>query len=287
MVGARTLNGLMALRWLAGLTAGSALMHMAGAQVIAGSVTDESRAALSGALIVRLDSTGAVVASVLSDEQGRFSFRVSPGVHRLRAQRIGFVPSETSTTIAKSGEPHNVLLTLRRAVVTLDTVRSEGRTHSLTLGREYLQRHMADGKGLFVSGAEIELSRMSLSQYIEKLPGMKAWPKPNPQAGFRSNFIGKNGRFIAPAENPACAYLRVDRKIVDASFYARQAVNNIDDAVPLERVMAVEIYRRFEDVPEEWRLDAWPTPSAAALRDRHRHTPPKCAFVQVWTNIAW
>lgn len=287
MVGARTLHGLMALQWLAPMMGGSALLHVAGAQLIMGSVTDESRGPISGALIVRLDSTGGAIASTLSDELGRFSFRVAPGLHRLRAQRIGFAPSNTSVAVTTSGDRRDVLLTLRRVAVTLDTVRSEGRTHSLTLGREYLARHIADGKGLFASGAEIELSRMSLSQYIANLPGMKAWPKPNAQAGFRSNIIGKNGRFIAPAGNPACAYLRVDRKIVDANFYARQAVNNIDDALPLERVMAVEIYRRFEDVPEEWRLDAWPTPSAAALRDRHQHSPPKCAFVQIWTNIAW
>jgi hypothetical protein len=116
---------------------------------------------------------------------------------------------------------------------------------------------------------------------------MKAWPRPNPRSGFRSNLIGRGDRYIAPAQTPWCSFLRVDRIFVDINFYSQHHVFNIDDAVPLDRVMAVEIYRQFEDVPEEWKADAWPTPSAAAMRGRYLHVPPKCALVQIWTKIAW
>ena len=69
----------------------------------------------------------------------------------------------------------------------------------------------------------------------------------------------------------------------------------LEDLVPTGHdVMAIEIYRDFQEVPPEFRMDAWPgstptqraTPSAA-IGGRRRTEDKPCGLVSVWTRAAW
>jgi hypothetical protein len=69
----------------------------AGGQRVAGTVRDGGTAQpLAGALVSTLDAAGAVLASALSDQQGRFSLQRTSSGMTLRVKRIGYLPATRS-----------------------------------------------------------------------------------------------------------------------------------------------------------------------------------------------
>lgn len=77
---------------------------IARAQSVEGSIKDRaSDLPVPGMIIFLLDSAGTPVASVISDEEGRFILRApSPGIYQLRAEAVG-VFSETTTPLRLAG----------------------------------------------------------------------------------------------------------------------------------------------------------------------------------------
>jgi hypothetical protein len=144
------------------------------------------------------------------------------------------------------------------------------RRRGLTPGREVLMRHMQAGKGTFAHGAQVRASGKPLSEYLGTLDGLALFDIALPTAGIRV----ANGRILYGSRGNHCLMVRIDRLMVAARMRYSTATN-LDEMVPLDRLMAVELYTRFSDVPSEWKMDAF-APGAGT-----------CTFLQLWTTLTW
>ena len=80
-----------ALLWLGAATA-------ARGQDVRGAVLDSAtKQPVSGAVVMLLDSAGAVLRRTMSDDQGRYRMLLPPGAHNIQARRIGFRPRTVSS----------------------------------------------------------------------------------------------------------------------------------------------------------------------------------------------
>jgi hypothetical protein len=309
------------------------------AQSVHGTVRDAGTGVpLANVEIIVYATTGGP-ARALSSANGTFSLTVPRrGAYHLDARRIGYVPImgraldvQRDTTIA---------LALDVVALRLDTVytRDTEDKPKLTPGREMVRRHLLLGKGLIVSGWEIERSGMLLSEYLAKLDGMKligVAPPATPAIPAKNGFIVGTSR-----PNPTCVYARVNHASL-FSMLMQQSRGTIDDLLLLREIMAVEIYRSRQEVPKEWRAEMivqdlfvrdnggasyvighsgavidWlsldqdvefltqrvftirdttllrrppgaPRPTRVLARPPRMHSIPDCAFMQIWTRLAW
>lgn len=123
------------LRWIAPLLAAGMFAvcspHRAFAQVVTGTVriatdikTDSTRnsAPASDAVVVLLDSTGAVVAGAITHDDGHFALRApAAGTYRALARRIGLAP-DSSARILIGDRVTAITLTLHPFAAQLDPV---------------------------------------------------------------------------------------------------------------------------------------------------------------------
>ncbi len=100
-------------------------VHVAGAQSVAGRVVAKSDgAAVGGAIVVLLDSSGHVVTTKLADDGGSFLLSaLRGGGHSLRVERVGFRSLTTSPFLVRQGDTINVPITLASEGVSLRAVR--------------------------------------------------------------------------------------------------------------------------------------------------------------------
>lgn len=93
------------------------------AQTVRGTVVSESGAAVSGVVLLLVDSAGATARRTLSDERGAFVLAApAPGRYGLRTLRIGFRPAELGPFVLRAGRDTAVRITLRAAPVSLARV---------------------------------------------------------------------------------------------------------------------------------------------------------------------
>ena len=251
-------------------TVGLVMSAPLSAQTIVGTVRDgASKAPIPSVLITVLDSVDRPVRILTGDRTGHFALTMSPGTYAIDVRHPGYQQATTTAAPLKAGDTVAVTLDLVAVPVTLDTVVTKDTTKrgffSVTPGREFVARHYALGKGIIVSGWEIEHSGKLLSEYLGTLPGIiltGSIPHPvnNPFRGWSPPAIpAANGQYLVSAYGQQCLYARIDRY----SFFgmmmqwnAGQATD-IDKLLKLSDVMAVEVYRDIREVPPEWQTGAW------------------------------
>ena len=122
----------------------------------------------------------------------------------------------------------------------------------VTPGHEVFAKHYALGKGIFVDGAALERSGMSLTDYLGHESGVRR--SPTRPVGVPV-VPGANGEFLVSNLKSQCLYARVDHwslvRLLINNFAA-----NIDELVPPSEIMGVEFYRDISEVPVEWTADA-------------------------------
>ncbi len=94
------------------------------AQVVVGRLADPSNdAGVAGAVVSLRDTTGATIASSLTDDQGHFVLRApSSGVYVVRAERIGFRDATSDRFPLRVGETREVQMRASTEAVTLEGV---------------------------------------------------------------------------------------------------------------------------------------------------------------------
>ena len=100
-------------------------VHIVGAQTVAGRVVAKSDgAAVGGAIVALLDSSGHVITIKLADDGGSFVLSaLRAGGHSLRVERVGFRSLTTSPFLVRQGDTINVPITLASEGVSLRAVR--------------------------------------------------------------------------------------------------------------------------------------------------------------------
>ena len=98
------------------------------AQTVTGTVNDEARRAVAGAVVILLDSTGSTIARALGSDDGGFRVRApAAGRYQLRVLRVGYRPAVIPTLVVGTNEMVRVEVSLRPLFITLDAVTVEGR----------------------------------------------------------------------------------------------------------------------------------------------------------------
>ncbi len=255
----------------------------AAAQMIHGRlVQDGTLLPIAGASVQLLDARGDELDRVvLTNAAGTFAIRVEPGRYTLRVRRIGFAPLTTPVISLEPGEVFEGTYRVTPVTIRLATERITAK-RDLELGRDGVTRRKALGKGIFLYRPE--LAEKDQRDFASLMTGV---------AGIRVDAAGK----VTSREGWRCLYFMVNRvpvSSVPGGTPGSTQWPTLEDLVPTGHdIMAIEIYREFQEVPPEFRIDAWPgssveqraTPSRAMGSRRAEDRP--CGLVSVWTRAAW
>lgn len=231
----------------------------AGAQQVSGRVSEQSFGDPLPSVHVGLqDSAGVRIRWTLTNEEGRFSLAVEPGVrYRLSVARLGFHTRETDWFTVGAEEDLELDIRLEINPVELEPMLVERRASRVTPGRDLVQRHQMLGKGVFLSGTLIEA----------------ADPHYTLDAFRQVEGIMVNGSELVAMRGPyrCLKYLQNNLPLRHESGY---------NAILPKDIAAVEIYREFAEVPPDLRFEAL---DMDVKTGQVRH----CGLVNMWTKGAW
>jgi hypothetical protein len=229
----------------------------AAAQQIQGRVLDREDQPVPGATVTLEDSTGEVLRSVVADDGGRFwLWHTEAGDFRLSAERIGYAPVLGQPVRLEPGEVVRVELRMEPQAVPLEPLRVLTRREvtRYTPDEFYDRMGRLDDRGSFVTRDEIDDSGARLpSSVVASVAG--TWVEP----GGRSRFTNTI---------QLMSYGRVCTPKIFLNGHPLPDGTTLDDAVMVDRIEGVEIYRG-QFVPAGYHHD----PATAG-----------CGVVLVWTR---
>jgi hypothetical protein len=233
--------------------------------IVRGSVADAAGRGLAGADVFLFPDAF----RARTDSAGRFIFAaVNAGFYHVRARRVGFLPAEVTTDLAKRGQV-DVSITLVPRPIRLDTIaivaNAKCEPHSLT-GFACRKQSIRRG-GVFLTDDDLlDKNAVELGDVFRDLEGFRiemvptAWgakPRPLATRGARCLNALVNGRPIAPA-NPLPRYA--------------------------DELIAVEIYASPTDVPEEFQRYVWMASIRQTANPTGKDSPTaRCALAVYWT----
>ena len=264
---------------------GVAAARPAAAQMIHGRLLQEGTLVpLSGATVQLLDAQGEELNRVATtNDAGTFVLRVAPGRYTLRIRRIGFTPLVTPIISLQADEVFEGTYRVSPATIRLTTERITAK-RNLELGRDSFDRRKALGKGVFLTRTQLEEKDQREFSYLLR----------NVE-GIRVEASGK----MTSTEGWRCLYFMVNKVMVSSipgGVPGTTTWPTLEDLIPTGHdVMAIEVYREFEEVPPEFRVDAWPgetigqraLPSRGMMSRSDARTSRPCGLVAVWTRAAW
>ncbi|HTR78003.1 MAG TPA: carboxypeptidase-like regulatory domain-containing protein [Gemmatimonadaceae bacterium] len=303
------------------------------AQVIRGTIRAEaSHQPLAGATVSILDVKDSTLKVGVTTDSGRFSLTMNgAGVYAIDARRLGYTEVTTTASALAPGDTVTIILELAAAPVRLDTVYTKSRPDSTLLtkvapGHVVVAAHYKAGKGIIVSGYQLEKSGLSLSDYLAREPGVRLSGVKQPGVPL---IPADNGEFLTSNQGSQCLYARVDHWPVLFLLIQDQAAT-LDQVLSPKNIMAVEVYRTPAEVPPEWATDVAMTEIASRsytltftytgsdrytigttkpltplqIRQDTVYPPPPghpgfgalptadapapiCGFMQIWTKASW
>jgi hypothetical protein len=219
---------------------------------------------------------------VITNEAGTFAMRVEPGQYTLRIRRIGFQPLTTPVITLALNDVFEGTYRVTPATVRLATERITAK-RNLELGRDGFLKRRTLGKGVFLTRSDFgEKNQSEFANLLRDVEGIQ---------------VDADGR-VNSTEGWRCLYFMVNKVMVTSvprGIPASTMWPTLEDLVPSGHdVMGIEVYREFGEVPEEFRLDAWPgwrpgqraVPNTRSL-DRRGASDAPCGLVSIWTRAAW
>jgi hypothetical protein len=240
--------------------AGLAVVHVLGArpaaaQTLRGRVEDAAaRVAIAVVDVTLLGEDGRVLSRVQSDSLGAFvvSWRGLEPV-RLKAERIGYLPSTTAPIVLAAGETITATLLLSVTAIEVQplviSARGRDAASSYTDG---IERRRRSGIGHFIMRDQIRAAHsQEISQLLRAVPGITvrtaessssvfAYSSSNPAGG-----MGLAGRRTTTATTPCPMALFVNGRM------HRNPVEGVNVMATWE-IEAIEIYRTISEVPPEF-----------------------------------
>jgi hypothetical protein len=235
------------------------ITQAADAQTVSGRVVDSAQTGLANATVT-LQTGRTVVATRRTDATGVFELRAPrAGTYAVIARVLGYVPDTSSVTLA-AGATVTRTIRLRRMAVALDTVVSSGKTTftNVTPGRMKYTEHMKLNRGQFVSGLEIQASKVLTSEFLGNMPGFKFVTTVLPvfpafdDVRSPPTIPGRNG-FVLRSNGNGCLFARVNHWSL-AALLDIYEVDHIDDLLDVRDIMGIELYDDLLDVPAEWKV---------------------------------
>jgi hypothetical protein len=292
-------SALLAAGWLLAATLPAA------AQAVHGTVLDDlTNQRVAEARVRMYDAGGTLVATTLSDAQGRFTLQARrAGQHLLRVDRLGYALNISPPFSLGPQEVLEIEFRLRAEGILLAPLTVLGR-RSIELGRDGFERRMALGRGVFLDPAQV--AALQPKQALDVFRHVDGVVVDFDESG---RFVIKSMRghqclvvFVDNAPNPALFHTWSGNIMMSAGIGAQRgglggAGGNLRVAkdVPLtlspdeagldlldpRRLRGIEVYRDLREVPAELRrglrADAvWPPNLYGG-----------CGVALVWTHVAW
>jgi hypothetical protein len=264
------------------------------AQLVRGIVRDvaSDRPIAAATVILQSESDSAAVMT-LTDDKGHFALRARhPGALFLIARHVGNAPLVTSSATLAVADTVDLVFSLNRIGQFLDTVKVTADKKSFAFsaashGSDVFTAHYKSTEGIFLSAAEIKITRLPVASFLSAIPGFqmaKYEPVPGPSLLDINHDAHRwlTSKRTDTQENCVVARLDWQGKVtaLDDSFlvvspgtFANQ--NNPTDTIPYYEsvydIIGIEVYRTAAEAPADWRIDI----------------PKRCAFIQFWSKVAW
>lgn len=232
------------------------------AQSVRVTVTDAGTGAPVAGAMVRVESdSGTLVRAGFSDERGTIVLPVrDAGRYAVTASRGGYVPSRQDLLFAADGEAR-VALALRASPVALDTLRVIAAPTRAEVGSQTFDRRRANGRGIYLDSAYIaQRSARWPGELLQSVPGIEVLPV-HGRTGWRRPITRMGGRCLNNLVNGLPYYGGWPRFVT------------LEETLRRNSVVAVEVYRVFEEVPPELQ--------------RYARAPRACGLIVYWTVDGW
>jgi len=243
------------------------------AQVVEGRVLDElSEQPVPLARVTALDEDGAAAGPVTATADGGFVLRLpGPGTYRLRVERLGYPVHTTGEFRAHPFERLDLEIRITPEAIPLAPLEVVARGPER--GRDQFTRRRAAGEGVFVDPVHIALMRDArrvriASDVVRNVEGIQV------------DWDGK----ISTALGWRCLVVFLDHSPIPVmhtgggAWEPRLALDglvDLNDLTDSRNVMAVEVYRSIDEVPEEVR------------RGFRWSDVGRCGVVWFWTRVGW
>ena len=254
------------------------------AQILRGQLVDSAGVPIDEALATLLDTAGRELRSTRSDETGIFHLLAAgAGTYRVALTRIGFNPYTTEALVLRHGETLVIEVRLSRRPQALSTMTVKARTRR-EWGRDGWALRKALGHGVFLTGDDIRArNAQTVAEALGMVEGFEVRYRPLPELtnkrGHRclQYLVNNLPMPVIPNEHPSLT---------------------LDRMMGADRVMGVEVYREFKEVPPVFRALAvqnvppsdLPPPIPRRARTETIINVPatrNCGLVNIWTRKAW
>lgn len=195
---------------------------------------------ISLASIVMVSESGDSVASTLTRPNGFFEVSSSePGNYLLHARVLGYTDTRVGLFELGPGGVITVEFRLRAEPLTIEGLMVSGTAHAGVLVRNGFFARMQRGTGYFFTPAD--LAQATEQRTIDLLEGL---------AGVRRQPVSRGGeQLVVRGASGYC----VPSLLVDGVRVTwRGTRSGLDDIVPLETLMAVEVHRGVTGIPIEF-----------------------------------
>ncbi|HTR77218.1 MAG TPA: carboxypeptidase-like regulatory domain-containing protein, partial [Gemmatimonadaceae bacterium] len=258
-------------------------------QVVRGVVSDVATSRpIPAATVILQDESDSAAVMTLTDDHGHFTLKSPhPGALWVLVRHVGNVPIATTSATLGAADTVDLAFNLNRIPTFLDTVKVTADKRSFfasaaSHGSDVFKSHYEATNGIFVSAAEIRVTRLPVASFLSAIPGFKmAKYEPNPGPSLLD--INNNAhRWLTSnrSDNQEdCVVARLDWqgvvKAFDDSFLVVNPGPLPADTIPyymsVYDVIGIEVYRTAQEAPPEWRMDI----------------PKRCALIQFWSKFAW
>lgn len=220
----------------------------AAAQVLQGLVTDSlTEMPLSGVRLSLQDQYGIDVVTTSSDGTGLFRL-VAPegGQYRLTLASTGYSPLTSQPFHLGTGQTQDVRLTMTALPHQLEPI-EESATPTMRRPLEEFWERREKGVGSFITRAEFleQGSPREPTDVLRRMSGIRIYPATG-QAGAQRFYVRTTrGRSRSMGTPLSCAPLY----FIDGRFFGDADATDIDGALSMEHLEAVEVYGSAVTVP--------------------------------------
>lgn len=250
---------------LACVLAAAALLcssDLAAQQVVRATVLDAvTGTPLAGALVRLETETGALSQAEFTDARGAVRLRYrNPGRYLLSAERSGYDRTETRLLLRLDGDMA-AELRMRPSPLALDTLRVVAEATGPEVGAETFRRRRSSGRGVFLDSAYVDQRDATWpGDFLRSVPGIEVRLMSG-RGGIRRPTTRMGGRCLSTLVNGLPYY---------GGWPGSRA---LEQTLQASNVVAVEVYREYEEVPPELR--------------RYARRNGVCGLIIYWTEDGW
>lgn len=232
----------------------------AASQTVRVTVADAASGAPVVGAMVRVEAEdGDLAQAGFSGERGEVRLRLNEGGrYFVGATRAGYLPGTDTVVVAESGDTEAVLR-LRPRPLALDTVTVVA-SSAQEVGKQTFERRRAEGSGIYLDSAYVARRRALFpGDLLSSVPGIRVLAEHG--TGIRRPASRMGNRCLAYLVNGLPFYGGWPRWVT------------LEETLRRGDVVAVEVYREFDEVPRELQRHAW--------------TRGRCGLVVYWTVDGW